>query len=90
MRVMESIYLSKKLLTNNRHIVEYDFYDPRNILILPEEGLPAVKEIQDFLKIPFHPYPDSILDGYSFEHWIKQFTHKAASVPSEEAPDKGL
>ncbi len=73
MRVMESIYLSKKLLTSNRHIVEYDFYDPRNIFILPEEGLPSVREIQDFLKIPFHPYPDSILDSYSYEHWIKQF-----------------
>lgn len=74
MRVMESIYLSKKLITNNRHIIEYDFYDPRNILVLPEEGLPTVGEIQTFLKLPFRPYPDSILDNYSFEHWLKQFS----------------
>lgn len=74
MRVMESIYLSKKLITNNRHITAYDFYDSRNILVLPEEGLPAAQEIRDFLSIPFHPYPDSILDGYSFEHWVKQFS----------------
>lgn len=74
MRVMESIYLSKKLITNNRHIIEYDFYDPRNILVLPEEGLPTVGEIQTFLKLPFRPYADSILDNYSFEHWLKQFS----------------
>lgn len=73
MRVMEAIYHSKKLITNNRHILDYDFYDSNNILVLPEEGLPSANEIQHFLQKPFHPYPDSILDNYSFEHWVEQF-----------------
>lgn len=73
MRVMESIYLSKKMITNNHFIPDYDFYDPNNILVLPKEGLPAAEEIQDFLKKPFHPYTDSILESYSFEHWVSQF-----------------
>ncbi len=73
MRVMEAIYFSKKLITSNRFIPDYDFYDPRNILVLPEEGLPAAEEIRNFLNKPFHPYPDSILKNYSFEHWAAQF-----------------
>lgn len=73
MRVMESIYLSKKLITGNRRIADYDFYDPHNILILPEEGMPSAETVQDFLRIPFRPYSDSILESYSFEHWLKQF-----------------
>ncbi|MCM1191362.1 MAG: hypothetical protein NC389_02920 [Acetatifactor muris] len=76
MRVMESIYLSKKLITNNPYIRDYDFYDSRNILVLPEEGLPGTEEIRDFLEKPFRPYPDSVLENYSFEHWAAQFgTH---------------
>lgn len=74
MRVLESIYLSKKLITNNRDIPNYDFYDPDNILVLPESGLPDAEEIRKFLLIPFRPYPDAVLDHYSFEHWLQGFT----------------
>lgn len=75
MRVMEAIYLSKKLITNNRHILTYDFYDPDNILVLPENGLPSAVEIQHFLQIPFRSYPDSVLEDYSFEHWLAGFAN---------------
>lgn len=74
MRVMEAVYLSKKLITGNRHILTYDFYDPDNIFILPEKGLPAPEEIRRFLHTPFRPYPDAVLEHYSFEHWLQAFT----------------
>lgn len=74
MRVMEAIYLSKKLITNNQDIASYDFYDPDKIFLLPEKGFPSVEELQCFLQKPFHPYPGHILDSYSFEHWAAQFT----------------
>lgn len=74
MRVMESVYLSKKLITNNQDIISYDFYNPCNIFVLPEEGLPAADKIRDFLQLPFCPLPDSVLENYSFEHWLAQFT----------------
>lgn len=73
MRVMEAIYHSKKLITNNRHILTYDFYEPDNIFVLPREGLPAAEEIRSFLNTPFKPYSDHILSSYSFEHWASQF-----------------
>ncbi len=83
MRVMESIYLSKKLITNNRDIVNYDFYDEDNIYLLPEtlSGDFSSKalterisgEIRSFLERPFRPYPEEILARYDFEHWKRQF-----------------
>lgn len=74
MRVMESLYLSKKLITGNRSILTYDFYDPNNIFVLPGKGLPTASEIQAFLRKPFRPYPDAVLDNYSFDHWLDGFT----------------
>ena len=74
MRVMESVYLSKKLITNNPDIISYDFYNPRNIFVLPKEGLPTADEVRDFLRLPFCQPSDHILDHYSFEHSAAQFT----------------
>ncbi len=74
MRVMESIYLSKKLITGNRHVLNYDFYHPDNILVLPEGGLPAGEDLLRFLRAPFRPYPEDVLEHYSFEHWLEGFT----------------
>lgn len=74
MRVMEAVYLSKKLITSNRDIINYDFYDPRNIFLLPEDNaLPSSEDIRLFLSQPFEPYSDEILEKYSFEHWLSGF-----------------
>ncbi|MDE7045050.1 MAG: hypothetical protein K2O97_08595, partial [Acetatifactor sp.] len=72
--IQESVYLSKKLITNNPDIISYDFYNPRNIFVLRKEGLPTADEVRDFLRLPFCPPSDHILDHYSFEHWAAQFT----------------
>ncbi len=74
MRVLESVFLSKKLITNNPDIVNYDFYTPDNIMLLPENGAPPnPQDIRDFLEKPFVPYSEAVLDSYSFEHWKAQF-----------------
>lgn len=75
MRVMEAIYHSKKLITNNQDIIHYDFYDENNIFLLPEnEQLPSKKDLTDFLQKPFLPYSEEILHTYSFEHWASSFS----------------
>ena len=73
MRVMEAIYLSKKLITGNQNVTDYDFYDPDNIYVLPKSGLPSPDEIRTFLEKPFRPYPETVLEQYSFENWIGGF-----------------
>lgn len=75
MRVMEAIYFSKKLITTNTDIVNYDFYDPDRILVLshPFSGL-SLTAFKDFVEKPFVPYGEETLYNYSFDHFKKQFT----------------
>lgn len=75
MRVLESIYFSKKLITNNKDIVSYDFYNKNNTFLLPDKiNRNTADELKDFLKKPFIPYSEEILNLYDFEHWKMQFT----------------
>lgn len=74
MRVLESIYFSKKLITNNADIVNYSFYNENNIFLLPRRLSDiAPEEIRSFLKKPFVPYCEEVLENYDFEHWKAQF-----------------
>lgn len=75
MRVMEAIFLSKKLITNNQDIINYDFYHPNNILILPQTWDDSmISLIQDFMNKPFLPYSDETINKYDFNHWTNSFT----------------
>lgn len=74
MRVLESIYFSKKLITGNEDIVSYDFYDVNNILLLPRDLRELTPErIRDFVEKPFRPYGEEILRHYDYEDWKGRF-----------------
>ena len=82
MRVMEAIYFSKKLITNNQDIVHYNFYNESNIYLLPKKVSQISEEdIRRFLDKPFLPYPEEILSYYDFGHWKKQFSAKGSKAP---------
>ncbi|MFW2851036.1 hypothetical protein ACM61V_03790 [Sphingomonas sp. TX0543] len=67
MRTFEAIGASKKLITTNSHIRDYDFYDPQNIHII-DRADPAIPE--DFLKTPYRALPGVIQYKYSLPGWI--------------------
>lgn len=74
MRVMEAIYFSKKLITNNVDIVHYPFYNENNIYLLPKKlSQISAEEIRSFLDKSFQPYTEEILSYYDFEHWKNCF-----------------
>lgn len=75
MRVMEAIFLSKKLITNNSAIRGLDFYNENNIFLLPEnpDNLQEAA-LRSFLEKPFVPYPEEILDYYDFFSWKERFS----------------
>lgn len=68
-RVFEAMGLGKKLITTNKDIVNYDFYNPNNIFIW-EEDTEAIPE--DFLNTPYAELPEDIYRKYSRESWIKK------------------
>lgn len=69
LRTMETLFLDKKLITNNKNIKNFDFYNPSNIFILDNN----YEEIKHFLNIPYMNVSEKIKQRYSFESWIENF-----------------
>ncbi len=71
LRVMESIYFKKKLITNNRSLVDEIFYNKSNVFIL---GYDDLSVIDLFL---FSDYDtnnwDYLIEYYNFNSWINRF-----------------
>lgn len=70
MRTIETLGAKKKLITSNRRIEQYDFYDPANILII-DPGKEAVDQILDFLKSDYREIPESVYRKYSIQQFVK-------------------
>jgi len=68
LRVMESMFYGKKLITTNVEIVNADFYDSNNIYVWGQDE----RSIKDFMDLPFCPYSDKIRYEYSLEGWINR------------------
>lgn len=72
MRVMESIFFNKKLLTTNKSIVKADFYNENNILVINLDNI-NLAEVYRFFEKPFIDYPEKVRKYYSIEEWAKRF-----------------
>lgn len=67
-RVFEALGYRKKLITTNKDIMNYDFYNPQNILVIDEDNIQIPDE---FVASPYLEIEDSILSKYRIEHWVK-------------------
>ena len=66
-RVFEAMKLEKKIITTNRSVTTYDFYDPKNIFVWENENtVPPM----DFFTAPYSPLPAEIFTKYSLQKWI--------------------
>jgi hypothetical protein len=68
-RSLDAIGLNKKLITTNIEIINYDFYNQENVLLINHDQIP---EIDEFLKLPFRSYPYEIRTKYSISGWVKE------------------
>ena len=66
MRSLEALFLNKKLITNNRDIINYDFYLDSNIYILGVDN-----NIKEFLNREFKEIDIQIKNKYSVNHWLE-------------------
>lgn len=69
MRTIETLGAKRKLITTNQDIVEYDFFNPSNILIIDRIN-PVINE--DFFSRPYEQIDDAIYYKYSISGWIEQ------------------
>lgn len=70
LRSMEALFFSKKLITNNRSIIDCNFYSKDNVFVLDVDDISKIKE---FVDAPFKKIEDSIIKKYEFNEWIKGF-----------------
>jgi len=66
-RVFEAMKLEKKIITTNRSVTRYDFYDPRNIFVWENE---TTMPPTDFFTSPYFPLPPEVFGKYSLQKWI--------------------
>lgn len=67
MRTIEMLGMNKKLITTNKGIVEYDFYNPNNILIVDRDDVCIPDR---FLNQPYQIVGKATYERYSIESWI--------------------
>lgn len=67
MRTLEMLGASKKLVTTNSHIVEYDFFNPQNIAVIDREN-PKIDA--SFFKTEFAEVDSNIRDRYAIRGWL--------------------
>ncbi|GEQ85836.1 hypothetical protein ULMS_13440 [Patiriisocius marinistellae] len=68
-RVFESLALEKKLITTNRDIVNYDFYDSNNILVLDIENIHIPNS---FVTTPYKKIDKDIVTYYHIDSWVNR------------------
>jgi hypothetical protein len=61
-RAVESMVARRKFITINKHIMDYDFYNPNNILLIDIEN-PVIPK--SFLETPYEEVPKDVLYYYS-------------------------
>ena len=71
LRTMEALFYQKKLITNNRLIVNAEFYNKNNIYVLNDQT--SKQDIQNFLELPFVPYSQEQIDFYGVDNWAERF-----------------
>lgn len=69
-RVMESLFLRKKIITNNVLVLEEPFYNEKNIFVL---GKRDFSEIKTFVDAPYDDSVNSFIDEYDFKQWLERF-----------------
>lgn len=67
MRTLEIVASGRKMITTNLDVVNYDFYDPENILILDRKNPRIEKE---FFTKPYKELPTGLIQKYSISSWI--------------------
>jgi hypothetical protein len=68
-RTIEMLGAARKLITTNKRIRDYDFYNPNNILIIDREN-PYIP--QAFLDTDYTPIDEDIYKRYSLDWWIEE------------------
>lgn len=85
-RFFEGMLLQKKIITTNDSVVNYDFYNPQNILILKDNHM--TEDLKSFLALPYQPLEMDILQKYSFTNWFDNLINAEKKIAIETPINK--
>ena len=68
MRTIETLGCHKKLITTNKNILKYDFYNSQNILVVDREN-PVIPV--EFVETPYKELDNDIYNRYYISEWLK-------------------
>jgi hypothetical protein len=68
MRTFEVLGKKRKLITTNRSIKNYDFYNASNILVI-DRSCPVIDK--KFINVDYQPLPANIYYKYSIDGWLE-------------------
>lgn len=68
LRVFDALVNGRKLITTNKWIKDYAFYNPESVFVLGDDNF---NTITDFVKKPFCGKSD--LSYYKFDNWVERF-----------------
>lgn len=75
MRCIETLGAKKKLITTNKEIKNYDFFNENNIFIIERDYFSRtenVDKLYSFIKKPYQDVDPQIFNTYSIESWINE------------------
>ncbi|TYB80251.1 hypothetical protein ES677_02640 [Bizionia gelidisalsuginis] len=68
-RFFEALALKKKVITNNKNVLNYSFYNPNNIFVMDESNtLPS----KDFFAKNYEELKQQTYNKYTIEKWIEK------------------
>ena len=70
LRALESIFFEKKIITNNKEIIKYNFYNPNNIFILEYDD---IDKIEKFINSNYVKIEKETVEFYEYEKWVSRF-----------------
>ena len=74
MRTFETLAMHKKLITTNKSIMNYDFYNPKNIYVFEDK----INFDDCFFKTNFDNSVDPVFEQYSIDNWVEKLLKKEA------------
>lgn len=69
-RPLEALFFNKKLITNCKKIVDYDFYNPNNIFVI---GMDDMSRLKSFIDGDYKNIDEKCIDKYELKNWARNF-----------------
>ena len=66
-RIFEAMAFEKKIITNNKNVLYYNFYNPNNICVIQNDDFNFDKT---FFESAYEPLSEEIYQSYTIDYWV--------------------